>query len=169
MTDRPNDRRPSVPFVVLGGFSISLSHVQLVVWTASGKSYADAIIDLLDPNGQYFTKRLYRESCVRVQGLCVKDLRRLGRPMDSVVLLDNYVYSFGFTLDNGVPISPWTGDEVMTNTPFFVTHSYKFVVLWLVFMQIFEVECIFCEQNSTSWPCFITVSMPYSKILLKDD
>ncbi|CAN0217224.1 unnamed protein product, partial [Ectocarpus fasciculatus] len=82
---------------------------ELVVWTASGKSYADAIIDLLDPAGDIFAERFYRDSCLRHHNLCVKDLRRLGRPMNTVVLLDNYVYSFGLTLDNGVPISPWTG------------------------------------------------------------
>lgn len=85
---------------------------QLVVWTASGQSYADAIIDLLDPTGTLFAERLYRGSCLRHHNLCVKDLRRLGRPMNAVLLLDNYVYSFGLTLDNGVPICPWTGDKV---------------------------------------------------------
>ena len=59
--------------------------------------------------------------------------------MDSVVLLDNYVYSFGLTLDNGVPIATWTGDEVMINTLFLLIHSYKFIVLWLFFLQIFEI------------------------------
>ncbi|CAN0529294.1 unnamed protein product, partial [Laminaria digitata] len=83
----------------------------LVIWTASGQAYADAILDLLDPAGTLFAKRLYREACLRHRGLCVKDLRRLGRPMNTVLLMDNYVYSFGLNLDNGVPISPWTGCE----------------------------------------------------------
>lgn len=87
--------------------------MQLVVWTASGKSYADVILDLLDPTDSLFVKRLYRDSCVQHRGLMVKDLRRLGRPMNTVVLLDNYVYSFGLNLNNGVPISPWTGIEVL--------------------------------------------------------
>ncbi|CAM9929675.1 unnamed protein product, partial [Scytosiphon promiscuus] len=82
---------------------------ELVIWTASGQSYADAIIDLIDPKGVLFSERLYRDSCTRHHNLCVKDLRRLGRPLNAVLLLDNYVYSFGLTLDNGVPISPWTG------------------------------------------------------------
>lgn len=86
--------------------------LQLVVWTASGKAYADAVLDLIDPEGTLFSKRLYREACVMYRGLCVKDLRQLGRSMGDVVLLDNYVYSFGLTLDNGIPITPWTGIEV---------------------------------------------------------
>ncbi|CAM9933130.1 unnamed protein product, partial [Ectocarpus sp. 6 AP-2014] len=96
---------------------------ELVVWTASGRSYADAIIDLLDPAGDIFAERFYRDSCLRHHNLCVKDLRRLGRPMNTVVLLDNYVYSFGLTLDNGVPISPWTGAQEAKNSGLTTAYS----------------------------------------------
>ncbi|CBN80177.1 conserved unknown protein [Ectocarpus siliculosus] len=96
---------------------------ELVVWTASGRSYADAIIDLLDPAGDIFAERFYRDSCLRHHNLCVKDLRRLGRPMNTVVLLDNYVYSFGLTLDNGVPISPWTGAKEAKNSGLTTAYS----------------------------------------------
>ncbi|CAN0422692.1 unnamed protein product, partial [Discosporangium mesarthrocarpum] len=48
-----------------------------------------------------------RDSCVKHDGLCVKDLRQLGRPMSDVILVDNFVYSFGLSLDNGLPIHPW--------------------------------------------------------------
>ena len=88
----------------------------------------------------YFSRRLHRESCSKIGAVYVKDLRRLGRPMNAVVLVDNYVYSFGMTLDNGIPIAPWTGDKVMTNIPFFVIHCYKFVVSFAGFIQIFEIE-----------------------------
>ena len=89
-----------------GGGGYADGFEQLVVWTASGKPLAVAILDRLDPDGKYFLHRLYREACTRYEGLYIKDVRRLGRPMHSVVVLDNSVYSFGLTLDNGVPISP---------------------------------------------------------------
>lgn len=162
--------RPSVRPIWWGGLFLTLDTIallQLVIWTASGKTYADAIIDLLDADGEFFSQRLYRESCVRLKDarfkdVYIKDLRRLGLPMDTVVLVDNYVYSFGLTLDNGIPIFPWTGDEVMINIPFFVIHCYKFVVLRLVLMQIFEVQCNF-------WTINYYLSMLDSKILLMND
>ena len=135
------------------------SHVQLVVWTASSKSYADAIIDLLDADGELFSHRLYRESCSKIGAVYVKDLRRLGRPMNAVVLVDNYVYSFGMTLDNGVPIAPWTGDEVMTNAPFFVIHCYKFVGSLYLRLSV----------NFGTKPHILTLFYYYIQILLKDD
>lgn len=101
-------------------FTATSVFTQLVVWTASGQAYADAIINMLDPDRTLFAARLYRDSCTRHRGLCVKDLRRLGRPMDSIILLDNFVYSFGFTLNNGIPITPWTGTQVQQYPPLFI-------------------------------------------------
>lgn len=38
----------------------------------------------------------------------IKDLRILGnRHLDSVVLVDNAVYSFYFQLENGIPMTPF--------------------------------------------------------------
>ena len=124
----------------LGGRGYDDGFEQLVVWTASGKPLADAIIDRLDPDGKYFSHRLYREACTRHEGLYVKDVRKLGRPMHSVVVLDISVYSFGLTLDNGVPISPWTGSKVFT-TP--VSHSEQMlaVVYLKRFLFSFLISC----------------------------
>ncbi len=40
---------------------------QIVVFTASHKKYADAILNRLDPARKYISKRLYRDSCFEVQ------------------------------------------------------------------------------------------------------
>ena len=33
------------------------------------------------------------------------------RDLNDVVLLDNYVHSFAFNLDNGIPILEWRGEQ----------------------------------------------------------
>lgn len=38
---------------------------QVVAFTASEQTYADAILDYLDPDNELFSYRLYRENCVR--------------------------------------------------------------------------------------------------------
>ena len=40
-----------------------------------------------------------------------EDLRRLGRPMERMVLVDNSPVSLGLCLDNGVIVSNWTADN----------------------------------------------------------
>lgn len=42
----------------------------------------------------------------------MKDLRVLGnRDLNKVTIIDNHVYSFGFQLDNGIPILPFYNDK----------------------------------------------------------
>jgi CTD small phosphatase-like protein 2 len=69
------------------------------VFTASHKSYADVVLDILDPNHEIFEMRLYRDSCIRSEdGVYVKDLRIFEdyRDMEDILIVDNAVYSFGY-------------------------------------------------------------------------
>jgi RNA polymerase II subunit A small phosphatase-like protein len=52
---------------------LSLSY-NLVVFTAGTKTYAEPILDHIDPESTLFCARLYREHCQRVEGVYLKDL-----------------------------------------------------------------------------------------------
>ena len=81
---------------------------EIVIFTASVKSYADAILDEIDPEGTLITHRLYRQHCHCLnENLYVKDLRILNRDLAKVVLVDNAAYSYSFQLENGIPILPF--------------------------------------------------------------
>ena len=82
---------------------------EIVVFTASCKNYADAILDHMDPNNEYFQHRLYRETCWKTRdNVYIKDLRVFQHwSLKDIILVDNAVYSFGFQLDNGIPIFPY--------------------------------------------------------------
>jgi len=85
---------------------------QVGVFTASHKEYADAVIDIIDPAGTLINFRLYREHCFQTkEGIFIKDLRVIrNRDLKDLILVDNSVYSFGFQLNNGVPIIPYFND-----------------------------------------------------------
>jgi CTD small phosphatase-like protein 2 len=83
---------------------------EVVVFTASQPQYANAILDILDPNQQHFQHRLFRQSCIEVEDNHVKDLNVLGRDLSKVILVDNSPHVFGYQLDNGVPITSWYDD-----------------------------------------------------------
>ena len=87
-------------------------YFQVVVFTASHQSYADVVLDYIDPNHDLIHYRLYRESCILTkEGVYIKDLRIFkNRKIENVVIVDNAVYSFGFQLDNGIPIIPFYDD-----------------------------------------------------------
>lgn len=85
---------------------------EVIVFTASHQTYADAVLDFLDPDRELIHKRLYRDSCYETEeGVYIKDLRIFAnRKLEDIIIVDNAVYSFGFQLNNGIPIIPFYED-----------------------------------------------------------
>lgn len=81
---------------------------QVITFTASDRSYADAILDRLDPNRELIQLRLYRDHCIQTPFGYLKDLRIIkNRNLRDMVLVDNSVFSFAFQVNNGIPILPY--------------------------------------------------------------
>ncbi|KAK5890747.1 carboxy-terminal domain RNA polymerase II polypeptide A small phosphatase 1-like [Gymnodraco acuticeps] len=95
---------------------------ECVLFTASLSKYADPVSDLLDKWGA-FRYRLFRESCVFHKGNYVKDLSRIGRDLNKVIIIDNSPASYVFHPDNAVPVVSWFDDmsdtELLDLIPFF--------------------------------------------------
>jgi len=94
---------------------------EIVVFTASLAKYADPVLDLLDPN-KTVRHRLFREACTNHKGNYVKDLGRVGRPLKSIIIIDNSPASYMFHPENAVPIDSWFDDmndtELLDLIPF---------------------------------------------------
>lgn len=92
----------------------SVSHYyEIVIFTASSHNYATMVTNLLDPQHKYINGILSRDQCLETKnGFFIKDLRIIrNRDLRNVILVDNLAHSFGFQIDNGIPVLGWTEDK----------------------------------------------------------
>ena len=86
-------------------------YYEIITFTASIPGYASPLLDILDKekNIQY---RLYREHCTFVNGMFIKDLKRLNRNLKDIIIVDNSPLAYAFDSDNGLPILSWFDNPV---------------------------------------------------------
>ncbi|ODQ78568.1 hypothetical protein BABINDRAFT_162774 [Babjeviella inositovora NRRL Y-12698] len=93
---------------------------ELVVFTASVQEYADPVIDWLEYEQPYFSRRYYRRHCTLRPGAgYIKDLAKVcqsaptgvGEDLSSVVIVDNSPVSYAMHENNGIMIEGWVNDS----------------------------------------------------------
>ena len=83
---------------------------EIVLYTSAQELYANSALELIDPE-KVIIFRLYRQHLLIDQGKVVKDLRLLGRDLESVIIIDNEPKYFRNQVSNGIQIKSWTGDQ----------------------------------------------------------
>ena len=87
----------------------------MFIYTSSEKEYADMILKQIDPDDKYFKAKFYKTNCTKAEnGLFLKDLEVVRRPITRTVLVDNSSFSFSHQVLNGVPILSYTGSQTDT-------------------------------------------------------
>ena len=83
---------------------------EIVIFTASISKYAGPLLDILDKE-KFCSFRLFREHCTFLNSSFVKDLKKLGRDLKDVIIVDNSPLAYLLNSDNGLPILTWFDDE----------------------------------------------------------
>ena len=103
--------RPGViPFLELVG-----KYYELIIFTAATQDYGDLLIDAIEENSVYFEHRFYRQHTVIMGNDFIKDLTRVGRPLDKIIIVDNMPQNFRLQKENGINIKAFWGEDVNDN------------------------------------------------------
>ena len=84
---------------------------EIVSFTKLSKEYSDKIIEEIQGKKKIFDYNLYREHCTLVGTKFVKDVRKIGRDMRKVVVVDDLAENLRTNGDNGILISPYKVED----------------------------------------------------------
>ena len=86
-------------------------YYELIVFTAATQDYGDLLIDAIEENNVYFEHRFYRQHTIIIGNDFVKDLNRIGRPLDKIIIVDNMPQNFRLQKENGINIKAFWGED----------------------------------------------------------
>lgn len=85
-------------------------YYELVVYTSQLPTYADPILDRLDPQ-RMVQYRLYRDSTRYVDGKHVRDLSKLNRNLEQVLLITADAEAYSLQPENAIKLKKWKVTE----------------------------------------------------------
>lgn len=88
-------------------------HYEIGIFTASLREYAEQVIKEIDPN-KMVRWTLYRDSCSIHEGLTIKDLERIPRPVERMLIVDDKETAFSLHPSNGILCRPFLGNRMDT-------------------------------------------------------
>ena len=87
---------------------------EIILFTEASEAYAKLIMEAFNNNQnkkQYFEYKLYRQHAIIIEQDFVKDLSRVGRPLDKTIIIDNIGQNFKMQKSNGILIKPFLGED----------------------------------------------------------
>ena len=88
---------------------------EIISFTSATREYADVILNEIEKKRNFFDFKFYREHCVIYKDTFVKDVTRIGRDIQKIIIVDNNENNFVLNKENGIRIMPYYGDDEENN------------------------------------------------------
>ena len=84
---------------------------EIIVFTSGTKDYADPLEDAIEQDRNYFDARLYRQHTTAYGKDIIKDISRIGRPLDKIIIVENMQQNYRLQKENGILIKSFYGED----------------------------------------------------------
>ena len=84
---------------------------EVILFTCSTQNYTDSIVKAIEYKKKYFDYIFCRQHTTIIKNDFVKDLTRIGRSLDSIIIIDNMPQNFRLQKENGIYIKSFWGDN----------------------------------------------------------
>ncbi|CAM9562056.1 unnamed protein product [Choristocarpus tenellus] len=139
----------------LDGFLAALARdYNTIVFTAAMPDYAGPVLDYIDPKGELFHQRLYRNSCRQVKGAFLKDLTVVGAEcgdLSRIVLVDNNPLSFICQPTNGILVASFyddPNDSALASVLQLIRHLDQAKDVRPFLKGMFRLDTLLCEYRT---------------------
>ena len=91
---------------------------ELIIFTSATNEYADPLLAAIEKDKKLFDYKLYRQHTLIYNNEIVKDISKIGRPLNKIIIVDNLVQNFRLQKENGIMIKAFWGEDVYDNALF---------------------------------------------------
>ena len=86
---------------------------EIILFSEASEEYTILMMEAFKNNNnkKYFDYKLYRKHCIIIGQEFIKDLSRIGRPLDKTIIIDNLAQNFKMQKNNGIVIKPFLGED----------------------------------------------------------
>jgi len=83
---------------------------EIILFTEASEAYTELIMEAFNKK-KFFDYKLFRHHTIIIGQDFVKDLQRIGRPLDKVIIIDNIAQNFRMQKANGINIKSFFGED----------------------------------------------------------
>ena len=85
-------------------------YYEIILFTEASEAYTELIMETFNKNN-FFDFKFFRQHTIIIGQDFVKDLQRIGRPLDRIIIIDNMAQNFRMQKYNGILIKPFYGED----------------------------------------------------------
>ena len=86
-------------------------YYDLILFTSSDIIEANPLIEVIEQKKKYFSYKFYLPHNILINNTFVKDVSRIGKDLDKIIMVDNLVNNYQFQKGNTILIKSFYGEE----------------------------------------------------------